>query len=52
MIDLFTGEEKDDTMDIDLFTGEEIGMLPKYHNENSIYLYCTLLYAYIDHQAA
>ena len=45
MIDLFTGEEFDDTMGIDLFTGEETSMLPnipRYHTENSIYLYCTL----------
>ena len=50
MIDLFTGEEKDDI--ISLFNGEEEELTSKYHNEYSIYLYCTLLYAYIDHQAA
>lgn len=45
MIDLFTGDELDDTLGIDLFTGEETSMLPnipRYHTENSIYLYCTL----------
>ena len=42
MTDSFTGEEFDYTMNIDLFTGEEEELTSKYHNEYSIYLYCTM----------